>query len=267
MNTSAWHPMSNGMVERLNKNMNQGLSHYVNAADILPFYLMAYGATPHGSTRYSPFFLLHGREMILSNFQNLRTKLAPDVREAEHEPRLENLKSALRSGWAGQHRIVARLSRLHYRIINQQGKDSVVHVNRTERAYKQGIWKPKKRVRCYRKQRTRRQEPEEDESAVLAPGPMSIHAPQDENRQPGYRSPNRNSPRVLDTPATEQHYLDGPGSQRGDPDHVPPDTPRSRRELGTTRPDPPVTRLRSRLQALHEAPDQDKDQESEQLGE
>jgi len=61
--------------------------------------------------------------------------------------------------------------------------------------------------------------------------------------------------------------LDGPGSQRADPNYVPPDTPRSRRELGTTRPDPPVTRLRSRLQAVLEAPDPDNDQGSEQLSE
>jgi len=324
MNTSSRHPMSNGMVEKLNKTMNQGLSHYVNAAGtnwdvLLPLYLMAYRATPHSSTRYSPFFLLHGREMILPTSQNLRAKLAPDLRETEHAPRLENLKSALRSAyrlvrqnsrkshatnkryydrrakersfvpgelvylfnpvkkrgqcskfwtpWAGPHKIVARLSRLNYRIMNQQGKESVVHINRLQRANKQGIWKPKKREGCYRKQRTRRQEPEEDEAAVLAPGPMSIPAPQVENRQPGHRSPNRNSPRALDTPATEQHYLDGPGSQRADPNYVPPDTPRSRRELGTTRPDPPVTRLRSRLQAVLEAPDPDNDQGSEQLSE
>ena len=84
MNTSARHPMSNGMVERLNKTMKQGLSHYVNAAGtncavLLPLYLMAYRATPHGSTRCSPFFLLHGREMILPTSQKLRAKLAPDI--------------------------------------------------------------------------------------------------------------------------------------------------------------------------------------------
>ena len=151
--------------------------------------------------------------------------------------------------------------------MNQQGKESVVHINRLQRANKQGIWKPKKRLGSYRKQRTRRQDPEEDESAVLGPGRMSIHAPHVENRQPGYRSPNRNPPRALDTPATEQHNLDGPGSQHADPNYVPPDTPRSRRELGTTRPDLPVTRLRSRLQVILEAPDPDNDQGSEQLSE
>ena len=61
----------------------------------------------------------------------------------------------------------------------------------------------------------------------------------------------------MDTSSSATHSLDAPGSQRMDPNHVPPDTPRSRRELGTTRPQPPITRLQSRLQALQEAPEDD----------
>jgi len=34
---------------------------------VLPFFLMAYRATPHSTTGYSPFYLLHGREMVLPN--------------------------------------------------------------------------------------------------------------------------------------------------------------------------------------------------------
>jgi hypothetical protein len=136
-----------------------------------------------------------------------------------------------------------------------RGKESVVHVNRLTKAHKPGIWRPKERERCYRKQRRRRQEPEEDEPAVLAPGPISIPGSQVENWRPSPGSTNRNFARVLDTPATEPHGLDTPGSQR-DPNYVPPDTPCSRRELGAVRHDPPVTRLRSRLQAEQEATDE-----------
>ena len=74
------------------------LSHYVNASGmnwdtLIPFYLIAYRATPHGTSGYSPYYSLHGREMILSPSQDLRAKLSPDVRETEYAPRLENLKS------------------------------------------------------------------------------------------------------------------------------------------------------------------------------
>jgi len=66
-----------------------------------------------------------------------------------------------------------------------------VHVNRLKQAYKHGIWKAKGQGRCYRKLWIRRQEPEEDEPALLAPGPMSIPAPQDDNRQLTPGTPSR----------------------------------------------------------------------------
>ena len=132
-----------------------------------------------------------------------------------------------------------------------------MHVNRLKQAHKQGIWKAKGQERCYRKQRIRQQEPEEDKPALLAPGPMSIPAHQDDNWQPTPGNPNRSPPHQMDTPTSAPHSLDAPGSQRIDPNYVPPDTPRSRRELGTTGPQPQITKLQSRLQALQEASEDD----------
>ena len=163
--------------------------------------------------------------------------------------------------------VTARLSKLNYRIKSTQGRESVVHVNRMKRAYKQGTLRAKGKGRSYRKHQTRGQELEEEDPAILAPGPIQIPTPQVDNRQPGLRSPNRNSPRTWDTPATGPLRLDAPGSQRADPTYAPPETPRSRRELEDTRQGPPVTRLRSRLQALQEAPDEENDRSSEQLSE
>lgn len=134
---------------------------------------MAYQGIPRGSTTYSAFHLLRGREMVLPTSQDLRAKLTPDFREAEYTPSLENLKSVLNSTyrlvrdnnrksqktnksyfdhkakemsfasddimyllspakkrgqcskfwtrWAGSFKVVARLSKLNYRIMNQQG--------------------------------------------------------------------------------------------------------------------------------------------------
>ena len=66
MHSSAYHPQGNAHVERLHKTMNQGLSHYVNSAgtnwdDLVPYYLLAYRGTPHGTGGYSPYNFLHGR--------------------------------------------------------------------------------------------------------------------------------------------------------------------------------------------------------------
>ena len=84
--------------------MNQGLSHYVNASGTnldtsIPFYLMAYRATPHGSSSFSPYYLLHGREMILPTTQSITAKLSPEVRGTNQAGWLENLKSSLRSAY------------------------------------------------------------------------------------------------------------------------------------------------------------------------
>jgi hypothetical protein len=54
---------------------------------------------------------------------------------------------------------------------------------------------------------------------------------------------------VVDTPTGSPQHLEEPGSAKIDPNYRPPDTPRSRRELEEpTRLQPPVTRLRARLQ-------------------
>jgi hypothetical protein len=60
---------------------------------------MAYRNTPHGTGKYSPFYLLHGREMVLSSMQYLRAKFPPEIRETDHEPRIKNLKSKLRTAY------------------------------------------------------------------------------------------------------------------------------------------------------------------------
>jgi transposase InsO family protein len=74
LQASSYHRSSNGRIERFHKSMNQGLSHYVNSSGnncdaLVPFYLMAYRARPHGISGYSPYCLRHGREMILPTLQ------------------------------------------------------------------------------------------------------------------------------------------------------------------------------------------------------
>ena len=59
--TSPYHPISNGMIERLHRSLNTDLSHYVDSTNtnwdtLVPFFLMAYRATPHSTTGYSPFY-------------------------------------------------------------------------------------------------------------------------------------------------------------------------------------------------------------------
>ncbi|UYV60360.1 K02A2.6-like [Cordylochernes scorpioides] len=65
--TTAYHPQTNGLTERLNRTMADMLSMYVdldqkNWDEILPFVTFAYNTAKQEATRFTPFFLVHGRE-------------------------------------------------------------------------------------------------------------------------------------------------------------------------------------------------------------
>jgi len=54
---------------------------------------MAYQATPNTVTGYSPFYLLHGREMLLPSSDDLRAKILQS--RLNYTQRLQNLKDSL----------------------------------------------------------------------------------------------------------------------------------------------------------------------------
>ena len=67
LNTSGYHPQTDGLVERFHQTLIAMLSRYVDkhARDwdrYLPCMLYAYRVTAQGSTKESPFFLLYGRD-------------------------------------------------------------------------------------------------------------------------------------------------------------------------------------------------------------
>jgi len=102
IHTSSFHPQSNGAVERWHRTLHTGLSHLVNHSHTdwdlqVSFFLMGYRATPHTTTGYSPFYLLHGRELSLPGSENLKAKVPTNLREIDQ--RVENLKASLRSAF------------------------------------------------------------------------------------------------------------------------------------------------------------------------
>ena len=65
--TTPYHPQSDGMVERFNKTLAAMLSNYVNDNhrdwdESIPFVMMAYRASQHESTGFTPNMLMLGRE-------------------------------------------------------------------------------------------------------------------------------------------------------------------------------------------------------------
>jgi len=102
IHTSSFHPQSNGTVERWHSTLHTGLSHLVNHSHTdwdlqVRFFLMGYKATPHTTTGYSPFYLLHGREMTLPGSENMKAKVSTNPREIDQ--RVEDLKASLRSAF------------------------------------------------------------------------------------------------------------------------------------------------------------------------
>jgi transposase InsO family protein len=92
LHTTAYHPQANGNIEKFHRKLNSCLQYYVNASGtnwdtLLPFYLMAYNVTPHSSTSYSAYYMLHEREITLPTSQGLKAKLASDAKDTEIEPR------------------------------------------------------------------------------------------------------------------------------------------------------------------------------------
>ena len=64
---TAYHPQTDGLVERFNGTLAEGLSMYVSTHQKdwdqhLPMILFAYRVSPNATTRESPFYLLYGRE-------------------------------------------------------------------------------------------------------------------------------------------------------------------------------------------------------------
>ena len=89
VNTSAYHPQTDGLVERFNRTLTAMLAKTLERGGQdwdthLPFVLFAYRATQQESTQESPFFLLYGRDPRLpveEVLSPLQTKTLVDLRE------------------------------------------------------------------------------------------------------------------------------------------------------------------------------------------
>ena len=70
LNTTAYHPQTNGMVERFNSTLVAMLAMYVGANQrdwdkFIPYCLFAYNTSRHELSHFSPYYLLFGREATL----------------------------------------------------------------------------------------------------------------------------------------------------------------------------------------------------------
>ena len=97
VNTTAYHPQTDGLIEWFNRTLTSMLSKKVQQDgsdwDLhLPYVLFAYRASIQESTQESPFFLLHGRDPRLPSALNM------EVSELQNKIDLDTYKEELMTG-------------------------------------------------------------------------------------------------------------------------------------------------------------------------
>ena len=88
--TSAYHPQSNGLDERFNQTLKTSLQrlvneHQTNWDELIDDVLFAYRTSRQDSTKYTPFFLMHGREARLPIDVQLSVKDQSDTSDIDHK--------------------------------------------------------------------------------------------------------------------------------------------------------------------------------------
>ena len=95
--TSAFHPQTNGQTERFNKTLVDMLSMYTETHQkdwdvYLPYVLHAYRTSIHSSTHETPYFLMYGRDAkMLSWLDDLRISEKGHNTEGYKEEMLEKI--------------------------------------------------------------------------------------------------------------------------------------------------------------------------------
>ena len=96
--TSAYHQQSNGLDERLNQTLKAALQKLVNESQddwdqLIDYVLFAYRTSKQDSSKFTPFFLMYGREATLPVDLNCEqpSHSTPDTRCDEVYTRLVGL--------------------------------------------------------------------------------------------------------------------------------------------------------------------------------
>lgn len=81
LQTTAYHPESNGALERSHRTLAEYLRHYVNDEqnnwdEWLPYAMFTYNTTPHSATRFTPFELMYGRQAEIPTSLKTEPKLS-----------------------------------------------------------------------------------------------------------------------------------------------------------------------------------------------
>src|SRR5436190_21161158 len=93
--TTAYHPESNGALERSHRTLAEYLRHYIDEDQTdwdewIPFAMFTYNTTPHTATGYTPFELIYGHQAELPTALTRPPKLTYNYDEYAQELRATN---------------------------------------------------------------------------------------------------------------------------------------------------------------------------------
>jgi len=97
--TTAYHPQTDGMVEKFNGTLEKMLAINTNAEQndwdlLIPFKLFAYRASTHSDTGYSPFQLMYGREP--NSPMDIALQPSEEVKISSHTQYLKSLPETMK---------------------------------------------------------------------------------------------------------------------------------------------------------------------------
>ena len=116
LQTSSYNPQANGICERMHKLLIDMLSHFVrkdarNWDEYVPYAVMAYRAMPHCSTKYSPYYLVFGREMRLPIEDDWQPRLDNcTLEDTDYDEHVRALAERLREA----HKVAGQQSKLSH---------------------------------------------------------------------------------------------------------------------------------------------------------
>ena len=148
VNTSAYHPQTDGLVERYNRTLTAMLAKTVDKKGPewdtqLPYVLFAYRACQQSSTQESPFFLLYGRDPRLPTPAILSPKGSPICKDLKVYG--AELYSRMSEAW--------ELARQH--ITKAQKRQKGIYDQKTKSPFREGerafLFKPAERTGTQRK--------------------------------------------------------------------------------------------------------------------
>ena len=95
--TTAYHPQSNGALERSHRTLSEYLRHFINSQQVdwdewLPFAIFTYNTTPHTSTNFTPFELLYGEEATLPTSITTKPKICYN-----YDDYVQNIKAKMQT--------------------------------------------------------------------------------------------------------------------------------------------------------------------------